>query len=114
MMLLSVKRLEAAARLYRKGRARVLWINGVLYSGGSLFVFCNALDYFLDRGAPFRVIDLTRVLAYLVLSVTAGYLYGRLTWCNLTRAFSRSPNISPDPNVSSNPKVSRGPGKPVQ
>jgi hypothetical protein len=96
MTLLPVKRLESAARLYRKGRARVLWINGVVYGGGSLFVFCNALDYFLDRGAPFRAIGLARVLAYLVLSAVAGYLYGRLTWRNLTCAFSPDPNVSPD------------------
>jgi len=107
-MLLPAKRLESAARLYRKGRARVLWVNGVLYSGGSLFVLLNALDYFLDRGAPFRPIDLTRVLACLVLSVAAGYLYGRLTWRALARAFSPDPNVSLDTNVSSDPD------KPVQ
>ena len=88
-MLLPVKRLESAARLYRKGRARVVWVNGVLDGGGSLFVLCNALDYFLDKGALFRPADLVRIVGYLVLSVAAGYLYGRLTWHNLARAFGQ-------------------------
>ena len=88
-MLLPAKRLESAARLFRKGRTRVVWISGVLYGGGSLFVFCNALDYFLDRGAPFRTADLVRVAGYLVLSLGGGYIYGRLTWHNLASAFGK-------------------------
>jgi hypothetical protein len=88
-MLLPAKRLESAARLFRKGRRHVVWINGVLYGGGSLFVLCNALDYFVDRGAPFRTGDLVRVAGYLALSLAAGYIYGRLTWHNLGSAFGK-------------------------
>ena len=98
MTLLPAKRLESAACLYRKGRARVLWIDGVLYRGGSLFVFLNVLDYFLDKGAPFRSSDLMRIVAFLALSVAAGYLYGRFTWRTLTCTFSPDPGISPDPH----------------
>jgi hypothetical protein len=88
-MLLPAKRLESAARLYRKGRARVLWVNGVLYAGGSLFVLCNTVDYFFDNGTPFRHADFVRAAGYFALSFVAGYLYGRLTWHNLTCAFGK-------------------------
>lgn len=98
MTLLPAKRLESAARLYRKGRNRVLWINGVLYGGGSLFVLLNVLDYFFDNGAPFRSSDLTRVIGFFALSVAAGYLYGRFTWRNLACTFSPDPSASPDPH----------------
>ena len=102
MTLLPAKRLESAARLYRKGRTRVVWMNGVLYGGGSLFVLLNALDYFLDKGAPFQSSDLTRVIALLVLSVAAGYLYGHLTWRTLTCTFSSEHQDKPDPAISPN------------
>ena len=108
MTLLPAKRLESAARLYRKGRTRVVWMNGVLYCGISLFVFLNVLDYFLDKGAPFRSSDLMRIVAFLALSVTAGYLYGRFTWRNLACTFSPDPQASPDPSASPDPH------KPVQ
>ena len=108
MTLLPAKRLESAARLYRKGRTRVVWMNGVLYCGISLFVFLNVLDYFLDKGAPFRSSDLMRIVAFLALSVTAGYLYGRFTWRNLACTFS------PDPRTASDPGASPDPHKPVQ
>ncbi len=98
MTLLPAKRLESAARLYRKGRTRVLWVDGVLYRGGSLFVFLNVLDYFLDKGAPFRSSDLMRIVAFFALSVTAGYLYGRFTWRNLACTFSPDPGTSPGPH----------------
>ena len=108
MTLLPAKRLEAAARLYRKGRTRVLWIDGVLYRGGSLFVFLNVFDYFLDKGAPFRSSDVMRIVAFFALSVVAGYIYGRLTWRSLACTFS------PDPQASSDPGISPDPHKPVQ
>jgi hypothetical protein len=98
MTLLPAKRLESAARLYRKGRTRVLWIDSVLYRGGSLFVFLNVFDYFLDKGAPFRSSDLMRIVAFLALSVAAGYLYGRFTWRNLACTFAPDPSVSPDPH----------------
>ena len=108
MTLLPAKRLESAAHLYRKGRTRVVWMNGVLYGGGSLFVLLNVLDYFLDKGAPFQSSDLMRIVAFLALSVAVGYLYGRFTWRNLACTFS------PDPKASQDPSISPDPHKPVQ
>ena len=47
------RQLLSAARLYRKGRVRVLWVNGVLYFGGSLFLLYNAVDYLIEpRSRP--------------------------------------------------------------
>jgi hypothetical protein len=106
MTLLPAKRLESAARLYRRGRNRVLWINGVLYGGSSLFVFLNVLDYFLDlldKGKPFRSSDLMRIVAFFVLSAAAGYLYGRFTWRNLACTFSPDLKAAPDPVISPDP-----------
>ena len=42
------RRLFRAGLMFRRGRARVVWLNGVLYFGGSLFVLYNAVDYFLE------------------------------------------------------------------
>ena len=108
MTLLPAKRLESAARLYRNGRTRVVWMNGVLYGGGSLFVLLNVLDYFLDKGAPFRSSDLMRIVAFFALSVAAGYLYGRFTWRNLACTFSPDRKAAPDPSAAPDPH------KPVQ
>ena len=76
-----------AGALYRHGRARVIWIHGVLCFGGPLLVLFNVVDYFFDKGDPFRPTDLFRLAAFLVLSILLGYLYGRLTWRSLDRTF---------------------------
>lgn len=79
------RRLLSAGRLYRRGRSYVVWIHGVLFFGGSLFLLCNALDFFFDNGAPFRPIDVVRIGGYLVLSIAVGLFYGGRVWRNLDR-----------------------------
>ena len=92
------RQLLSAARLYRKGRARVLWINGVLYFGGSLFLLYNAIDYLIEpRARPTSIESFWFVIA-LLLSGLIGYLYGRFTWTNLVRTFGDS-GESVDQNV---------------
>jgi hypothetical protein len=92
------RQLLSAARLYRKGRARVLWINGVLYFGGSLFLLYNAVDYLIEPRARPSPIELIWFFAALLLSGLGGYLYGRFTWSNLVRTFGDS-GESVDQNV---------------
>jgi hypothetical protein len=92
------RQLLSAARLYRKGRARVLWINGVLYFGGSLFLLYNAVDYLIEpRSRPTATESFWFVIAFLA-SGAIGYLYGRFTWTNLLRTFGDS-GESVDQNV---------------
>jgi hypothetical protein len=93
MTLLPARRLSTGAHLYRKGRRRVLVVNGMLYCGGSIFLFLNLLDYFRDRGAPFRLTDLLRIAAFLTVSVAIGYLYGRLIWRQLDCLFGPGPVV---------------------
>ena len=93
------RRLLNAVACYRGGRTRIVWLRGVLYFGGPLFVLLNVVDYYFDHGAPYRFADLLRISGYLVLSVLAGYLYGRVIWHNLKRAFGSQ---------------SESPGQPIQ
>ena len=90
------RRLLSAGRLYRRGRGYVLWVHGLLFFGGCLFILCNALDYFFfDNGSPFKPVDLIRLGGYLVLSVIGGYLYGLRVWRSLDRMLGRG--LSPNP-----------------
>jgi hypothetical protein len=89
------RRLMNAGRLYRKGRSYVVWMHGLLFFGGSLFILCNALDYFVfDNGSPFKPVDLIRLGGYLVISVFGGYLYGLRVWRNLDRLMGSGPDSS--------------------
>ena len=81
------RRLLRAGLLYRKGRARVLWINGVLYFGGSLFVLYNAVDYLIEPAARPTAVELFWFFAILIACIAAGYLYGVVTWRQLDRTF---------------------------
>jgi hypothetical protein len=81
------RRLIRAIACHRRGRAHIIWFRGVLYFGVPLFILLNVADYYFDRGAPYHPADLLRILGYLLLSLAAGYLYGRLIWRNLNRAF---------------------------
>lgn len=81
------RRLQAVGALYRKGRNRVLWINGVLYCGGTLFLLYNALDYLIEPRARPTPVELGWLLAALAGSILLGYLYGLFTWRNLARIF---------------------------
>ena len=79
-------RLLSAGRLYRRGRGYVVWVHGLLFFGGALFVLLNAVDYFaFDNGSPFQPIDLLRLSAYLVFSVLGGWFYGLRVWRSLDR-----------------------------
>jgi hypothetical protein len=81
------RRLQAVGELYRKGRNRVLWINGVLYCGGTLFLLYNAVDYLLEPRARATSVEVTWFVVALVASILLGYLYGSFTWRNLNRIF---------------------------
>lgn len=84
------RKLLSAGRLYRRGRSYVVLIHGLLFFGGSLFLLCNALDYFFDNGAPFRSTDLIRIGGYLALSIIGGLFYGLRVWRNLDRCLGAS------------------------
>jgi hypothetical protein len=91
-------RLESAGRLYRRGRNYVIWVHGLLFFGGTLFILCNALDYFfLDNGTLFRPVDLIKLSAYTLLSLLGGYLYGLFVWRNLDRILGPASDPSTQP-----------------
>ena len=81
------RRLLRAGLMFRRGRGRVLWLNGVLYFGGSLFVLYNAIDYFLEPHARATSAQLAGFLAALMLCALAGYVYGAFLWRQLERTF---------------------------
>jgi hypothetical protein len=83
------RRLLSAVRLYQAGRTRVIWRNGVLYAGGTLFLLYNALDYLIEPGAKATPIQLTWFFLALAASLVLGYLYGRFTWRSLDRLFGK-------------------------
>ena len=80
-------RLLSAARLYQAGRTRVIWRNGVLYGGGTLFLLYNALDYLIEPQARATPIQLAGFFFALAASLGIGYIYGRFTWRSLERLF---------------------------
>ena len=73
--------------MYRKGRARVLWLHGVLFFGGSLFLLYNAVDYLIEPAARPTTVELISFFVALAGSAFAGYLYGLITWRQLERTF---------------------------
>lgn len=83
------RRLLSAVRLYQAGRNRVIWRNGVLYCGGTLFLLYNALDYLIEPHARPTPIQLTWFFIALFASLVLGYFYGRFTWRNLDRLFGK-------------------------
>lgn len=91
------RKLLAAGRLYRRGRGYVIWVHGLLFFGGSIFLLCNAFDYFLDNGAPFRLTDLIRIGSYLAVSAIGGLFYGQRVWRNLDRMLGLDADPTSDP-----------------
>jgi len=83
----SERRLVRAGLLYRKGRTRVLWVNGALYFGGSLFLLYNAVDYLLEPAARATSAELFWFGIALGLCLLAGYVYGVFLWRQLERTF---------------------------
>lgn len=81
------RRLMRAGLLYHKGRARVLWINGVLFFGGCLFLLYNAVDYLIEPAARPTHVELFWFFAALALCLIAGYIYGVFLWRQLERTF---------------------------
>jgi hypothetical protein len=73
--------------MYRKGRARVLWTNGVLFFGGSLFLLYNAVDFLLEPAARPTSVETFWFFAALLFCALAGYGYGVVTWRQLERTF---------------------------
>jgi hypothetical protein len=82
------RRLLSAVRLYQAGRTRVIWRNGVLYGGGTLFLLFNALDYLIEPAAKPTPSQLTWFFLALLASLVLGYLYGLFTWRSLSRLFA--------------------------
>ena len=81
------RQLLRAGLLYRKGRGRVVWVNGVLFFGGTLFLLYNALDFLIEPNARATPIQLSWFCAALAGCVAAGYVYGFFLWRNLDRTF---------------------------
>ena len=81
------RKLLRAGIMYRKGRTRVLWLHGVLYFGGSLFLLYNALDYLIEPSARPTTVELFRFFAALALCFLTGYAYGLFIWRQLERTF---------------------------
>ncbi|WP_263350874.1 hypothetical protein [Acidicapsa acidisoli] len=81
------RRLLRAGALYRKGRARVLWLHGVAFFGGSLFVLYNAIDYLIEPAARPTSVETFWFFVALAGCAIAGYLYGVMTWRHLERTF---------------------------
>jgi hypothetical protein len=75
--------------MYRRGRARVLWLNGVLFFGGSLFVLYNAVDYVIEPHARATPAELRWFFVALAVCIVAGYGYGHFLWRQLERRFGR-------------------------
>jgi hypothetical protein len=89
------RQLFRAGRMFRRGRARVLWLNGVLYFGGSLFVLYNAIDFFVEPTARPTLVEICSFFAALALSIAAGYCYGIFLWRQLDRTFGRRQDTEP-------------------
>ena len=81
------RRLLRAGLIYRKGRKRVVWLNGVLYFGGSLFVLYNALDFILEPAARPTATEIFWFFIALACCLGGGYLYGLFIWRQLERTF---------------------------
>ena len=81
------RQLLRAGLTFRKGRSRVLWLHGVLYFGGTLFVLFNAIDYFAEPKARPTPVETFSFFAALALCALAGYIYGLFMWRNLERTF---------------------------
>ena len=73
--------------MYRKGRARVLWLHGVLFFGGTLFLLYNAVDYLIEPSARPTTIEIAWFFVALLACIVIGYLYGVITWRQLERTF---------------------------
>jgi hypothetical protein len=84
------RQLLRAGLLYRKGRGRVLWLNGVLFFGGTLFLLYNALDYLVEPHARATSAEVFWFFIALALCILAGYLHGFFLWRNLERTFGGS------------------------
>jgi hypothetical protein len=91
------RRLLRAVACHRRGRTHIIWVRGVLYFGLPIFILFNLADYYFDHGAPYHPADLLRILGYLILSLAAGYFYGRIIWRNLNRAFGTPGNFPGQP-----------------
>ena len=81
------RKLARAGVMYQRGRTRTLWLNGVLYFGGSLFLLYNVLDFLIEPAARATHVQLSWFFVVLALCVFAGYLYGLFLWRQLERAF---------------------------
>lgn len=81
------RKLVRAGLMYQRGRSRVLWLNGVLCFGGSLFLLYNVIDYFMEPTARATNVQLSWFCAVLLLCIFAGYLYGVFIWRQLERTF---------------------------
>ena len=81
------RKLLRAGHMYRNGRPRVLWLHGVLYFGGTLFVLYNALDYLIEPSARPTSVELRWFFVALALCILAGYTYGLFIWRQLERTF---------------------------
>jgi hypothetical protein len=81
------RQLVRAGLTFRKGRKRVVWLNGVLYFGGTLFLLYNALDYLLEPAARPTAVESFWFFAALILCGLSGYLYGVFMWRSLQRTF---------------------------
>jgi hypothetical protein len=82
------RKLVRAGLMYQRGRTRTLWLNGVLYFGGSLFLLYNVIDYFFEPAARATRSQLSWFCAVLVLCILAGYIHGVFIWRQLERTFS--------------------------
>jgi hypothetical protein len=94
------RRLLRAGSMYRKGRTRVLWLNGVLFFGGSLFLLYNAVDYLLEPAARATSTEIFWFFAALVFCAVTGYGYGLVTWRQLVRTFG---GVEPATEIISRP-----------
>ena len=83
----SARHTRTGGLLYRRGRSRVIWLHGVGYFGGSLFLFYNAIAYFLNPQPPRSWQDFLWIAFWSLLCFAAGYLRGLLTWHSLQKIF---------------------------
>jgi uncharacterized membrane protein len=81
------RQLLRAGLTFRKGRSRVLWLHGVLYFGGTLFLLYNAVDYLIEPAARPTSVETAWFFAALILCGLAGYIYGFFMWRCLERTF---------------------------
>jgi hypothetical protein len=78
-----------AELMFLKGRTRIVWVHGVSYFGGLLFLAMTALDIERHRHQYAGLREIGWLAVSLVVYCSIGYLYGIWRWRQLRRQVER-------------------------